>query len=60
MVARAGQHVVPLQDLMEQDPVEEASEADPEQEPAGADGGPIGRLSARSILGRSRGRGCRR
>jgi len=51
--------VVPLQDLMEQDPVEEASEADPEEQPAGADGRPIARLITRPILGRPRGRGCR-
>jgi hypothetical protein len=31
MLARAGQHVVPLQDLMEHDAVDEAAEADPEQ-----------------------------
>jgi len=34
-VARAGQHVVPLQDLMQHDAVEEPAEAKAEQDPRG-------------------------
>ena len=37
MVATAGEHVVPLQQLMQHDPVDESSEADPDQEAAGVE-----------------------
>jgi hypothetical protein len=38
MVACARQHVVPLEDLVKQDAVEEPAEPDPEQDACGADG----------------------
>jgi hypothetical protein len=33
VVARRGEHVVPLEHLVQQDPVHEATEADAEQDP---------------------------
>jgi hypothetical protein len=32
-IARAGRHVMPLQDLMQHDPVEKAAEPQPEKQP---------------------------